>query len=197
MHRKFLHTANHPSIILVWLFIALLFLVVTSLSAQKPLPRPSNNVIYGEAYGVGGFYSVNYERVLFRAWKEKLMVSASIGGSNFYTPRDIQYYYFLERLNVAYGYKGWFLEIGSNLVLARGRSYSYRGYWMGWNKHGVFFPHFGLRYQKNTLGPFFKAYFFPIHNVCCYNDFYLYLIDKPWHGPEWYWWGGIAAGFAF
>ena len=99
MHRKFLHTANHPSIILVWLFIALLFLVATSLSAQKPLPRPSNNVIYGEAYGVGGFYSVNYERVLFRAWKKKLMVSASIGGSHIYQP-EVQSYYFLETFSV-------------------------------------------------------------------------------------------------
>lgn len=195
MHRKFLHTANHPSIILVWLFIALLFLVATSLSAQKPLPRPSNNVIYGEAYGVGGFYSVNYERVLFRAWKEKLMVSASIGGSHIYQP-EVQSYYFLERLNVSYVIKGFAFEIGGDLVLHQGREIGFLHHeWTPWQNSGTFFPHIGIRFQKKYW-PFFKAYVFPIHNDA-YNDFYLYLIDKPWHGPEWYWWGGIAAGFAF
>lgn len=187
---------NRSPVILSSLFVVTLFLGATSLRAQSVTPKLANNVIYGEAYGVGGFYSVNYERVLFRAWKERLMVSASIGGTNFNTPRDIQYYYFLERINVAYGYKGFFLEVGANVVLARGRSYSsIHDYWLGWSRSGTLFPHIGIRFQKKYW-PFFKAYVFPIHNDA-YNDFYLYLIDKPWSGPEWYWWGGIAAGFAF
>ena len=176
-------------------FTAVFLLGALPLSAQKALPRMSNNVVYGEALGVGGYYSLNYERVLFRACKERLMVSASVGGSYYYQPRDIQVIYFLERLNVAYGIKGIFLEIGANVVLTRNRSYSFRDYWLAWDNAGTLFPHVGIRFQKKNW-PFFKAYAFPIHNDA-YNDFYLYLIDKPWHGPEWYWWGGFAIGYAF
>lgn len=181
-----------------WFFATGFFLGAQSMSAQKPLPRLANNIIYGEIYGVGGNYSVNYERVLFRALNQRLMVSASIGGSHYFKPLDIQEYYFLERLNVSYGYKGWFLEAGSNVVLARGRSYGFlHNQWSGWTVFGTFFPHFGLRYQRKPFRPFFKTYIFPIHNVCCYNDFFLYLIEKSRHGPEWYWWGGFSAGLTF
>lgn len=180
---------------LLCIFTAGLLLSAPPLGAQNATPRMSKNVVYGEAFGVGGYYSLNYERVLFRACRDRLMVSASMGGSYYYRPRDIQRIYFLERLNVTYGIKDIYFEIGVNVVLARKRAYSFRDYWLAWNNAGTLFPHAGIRFHKKNW-PFFKAYIFPIHNDA-YNDFYLYLIDKPWKGPEWYWWGGFAAGYAF
>lgn len=180
---------------LLYYFTAVFLLGSSPLSAQNSPLRMSNNVVYAEALGVGGYYSLNYERVLFQACKERLMVSASMGGSYYYRPRDIQRIYFLERLNVAYGIKDIYLEIGVNVILARKRSYSFRDYWLAWNNAGTLFPHAGIRFQRKNW-PFLKVYIFPIHNDA-YNDFYLYLIDKPWKGPEWYWWGGFAIGYAF
>ena len=156
----------------------------------------SNNVVYGEALGVGGYYSLNYERVLFRAFKERLMVAASIGGSYFYSPSEVQSFFFLERIDLSYGIKAFSFQIGANLVLEQGREFGFfHNEWTTWQNHGTLFPHVGIQFQKKHW-PFFKAYLFPIHNDA-YNDFYLYLIDKPWHGPEWYWWGGFAIGYAF
>ena len=180
---------------LLCFFTAGFILGASPMGAQNPAPLMSKNVVYAEAFGVGGYYSLNYERVLFRVCRNRLMVSASMGGSYYYRPRDIQFVCFLERLNIAYGIKGISLEIGANIILTRDRSYSFRDYWLGWNNHGTLFPHAGIRFQRKNW-PFLKAYIFPIHNDA-YNDFYLYLIGKPWKGPEWYWWGGFAAGYAF
>lgn len=162
---------------------------------EPPPPDCQQHYLRGGLWSRGA-YSLNYERVLFRALKERLMLSASFGASYYSKPYYLQYYHFAERLNLTFGYKGVFLELGCDLILSRSRTYSFRDYWLGWSNTGTVLPHAGLRYQRKSAAPFFKVYLLPIRNNN-ENYFLLYHIKKASSASYWYLWGGLALGYTF
>ena len=176
----------------------------TLLKGQGDMGPPANKILYFEALGIGGFQSLNYERIVFRAFNNHVMGSFAVGASclSSHKPRDPEIrFYLLQRANLAFGYRSWYLETGLDLVLDRGRAYSpLIQRWMVWSSNFSLFYHFGVRYQRRSAGPYFKAYFFPIKDNG-WTYYFLSTIGKDANPiseyPRTFWWGGLAAGYTF
>lgn len=172
--------------------------------AQTDSLKPANKILYFEVLGIGGFQSLNYERMVFRALDSRILGSIAVGASCLIAnkPRDPEFrFLLLQRANLAFGHKSWYLEIGGDLLLDRGKSYNPSiGRWRSWTSSFSLFYHFGVRYQKRLVGPYFKAYVFPIKDNGWTYDF-LSIIGKDANPiseyPRTFWWGGFAAGYTF
>ena len=185
------------------LLLAAGFLLIWTmlLHGQTDQVAPADKIIYWEALGIGGYQSLNYERMVFRAFKNHLTGSFAVGASclSSHKPRDPEIrFYLLQRANLAFGRPPWYLETGLDLVLDRGRRYStLQNKWNSWTSHFFLLYHFGVRYQKKSSGPFFKAYLFPIKG----DGWNQYFLSHVGNEPQFWWktycWGGFAAGYSF
>jgi len=181
-----------------------LFIRTIHLHAQTDQSAPAGRIIYWEALGIGGYQSLNYERMVFRALGNHVMGSFAIGASCLisHKPRDPEIrFYLLQRANLAFGRQPWYLETGLDLILDRGRAYSPQIHrWMAWSSNFSLFYHFGVKYQKRVSGPYFKVYFFPIKDNG-WTYYFLTNIGKDTNPiseyPRTFWWGGFAAGYTF
>ena len=187
--------------ILLLLTAGFFFTGSSLLKGQGDQGAPANKIIYWEALGIGGYQSLNYERMVFRAFENHVLGSFGVGASclSSHKPREPEFrFYLLQRANLAFGYRAWYLETGLDLVLDRGRSYSYLlDKWRSWTSDFFLMYHFGVRYQKRSAGPFFRAYLFPIKGGGWNQYFLSNLGNEPEFEWKTYWWGGVAAGYTF
>lgn len=171
------------------------------LQGQPDTTKPANKILYVESLGIGGFHSLNYERMVFRALGSRILGSVSVGASCLIPDRPHEpevRFLLLQRANLAFGHKGFYLETGADLILSRGKRYNPQvDHWGVWTSHFTLLYHVGLRYQKVTSGPFIKAYLFRMEDNG-HNIYFLSNIGKEINQDgHMYWWGGVALGYSF
>ncbi len=178
-----------------------IFPYLSHLNGQPDSIKPANKILYAEVQGIGGFQSINYERMVFRALGNRILGSVSVGASCLIAnrPHDPEVrFLLLQRANLAFGHKSWYLETGADLILDRGKGYEplIQG-WEVWTSNFTFLYHVGIRYQQITSAPFFKVYVFRIMDQGT-NIYFLSNIGKEIkQDGHMYWWGGVAVGYTF
>lgn len=177
------------------------FLGINPIKGQSDSLKPANKILYFEFLGIGGFQSLNYERVIFRALDSRILGSFAVGTSCLIAnkPHDPEFrFLLLQRANLAFGHKSWYLETGVDLILDRGKGYAtVIDRWEVWTSNFSFLYHVGIRHQKVSSGLFFKAYLFRMMDDGL-NMYFLSNIGKETNFDGYmYWWAGLAAGYSF
>ena len=177
------------------------FLGINNIKGQSDSLKPANKILYFEFLGIGGFQSLNYERVIFRALDSRILGSFAVGTSCLIgkKPRDPEIrFLLLQRANLAFGHKSWYLETGVDLILDRGKTFSPAlGRWRSWTSNFSLLYHLGIRHQKVSSGLFFKAYLFQMMDDGL-NMYFLSNIGKETNFDGYmHWWAGLAAGYSF
>jgi hypothetical protein len=179
-----------------FLLFCLLFVAFHAKTQTNIPPCRAMNNAFVEWRGVTGHYSVNYERLLLRTWKNRVLLGAGTGFSSF-TYGVSKWNSFLFRANLALGYRQVYGEIGVDFLSVHE---NYKSWRLGsvWDKYR--FVRYGLRYQALKKGLFIRTYVFPIH-VDLYRDKYLYHIGYDYDDlkktKKRFWWGGVEVGYSF
>jgi hypothetical protein len=162
--------------------IFLLLLINIKVKSQIDTNRVSRNIFYLEAAGIGGYGSLNYERIIAR--KNDFLICARIGISTYnltdYTTNFNPDFIIPIAINGLYG-KNHKFEFGigqsiSNIVYNNTSNFRPE---RETNIHANFT--IGYRYQKEEGGLIFRCNYSPI------IEFYKYYRH----------WGGISIGYAF
>lgn len=166
----------------IFLLGLLLILFCQYTFSQKDSSLQAKNLIYIEGGGIGGYGSLNYERVLLS--RKKFNVGARVGISTYhiydYTNSMNPDILILTSLNGSYGLNHKIeIAIGettSNIVYADQINF------MPYRKTN-FHTHFslGYKYQKNTRGLFFRIAYTP-----------LFELNKTYRN-----WMGVSLGYSF
>ncbi len=182
-------------------------LLLTAQTEPRSPQRRSYNNVFAEAWGVTGWYSVNYERIFWRSKRNVFMVSASTGYYNlaYKGVRHIRYPF---RLMLCVGKNQWMGELGYNLLLGKNKAQGYLHPWE-YNVRSNYL-HAGVRYQPLHRGLYIRAYIFaiplqrfsipmPIQES---DDSMFYHLDQDYWalhdaGKKNLWWGGVGIGWSF
>lgn len=166
---------------LVYINILLLFINYEAKS-QIDTNQITQNILYLEAWGIGGYGSLNYERIILE--KANLRILGRIGISTYnitdYTTKFNPDIIFPIAINGLYG-NNHKIEFGfgqtiSNIVQANHSNWKLK---RETNLHANFT--IGYRYQKDKGGAIFRCSYTPI------IEFYKFYRH----------WGGISIGYAF
>ena len=165
-------------------FFILLFLLIigNNTFSQIDSTHTARNVIYLEVLGIGGYGSVNYERVVYH--KKYFMLALRFGLSTYhikdYTNKFNPDILVPFAINGSYG-KNHKLDYGTGVTFS---NIVYADFTKFKPKRTTSFItnfHIGYRYQKNTGGLIFRCVYSPIIE---YNKYYRH-------------WAGISLGYAF
>jgi len=179
-------------------FSAIFSLVGLSVHAQTIQKSVKKNTVFLELLGNGGYYSLNYDRILKS--EEKWKLAGRVGGS-YYNSFDVFNEHSVSMpLELSYlrGHDRHFLEIeiGATPVYW---TYDF-DYGPGEEKFKVanfdvmVLPRIGYRYQKPEGGLFFKVGFTPFSNIKLYTNWPVYPVGHTYTFPLW---GGVAMGYTF
>jgi hypothetical protein len=179
------------------------FILGQLLFAQSEVGR---NIVSMEVWGVGSFYSANYERVVGVSKKKWSMLSTGLGyyekldnsGENSFRLIPIRMFLSLGKKNV-------FAEVGFNYVFQFSTQKSVIGNTLKQNKQ-LSLLQLGIRVQKRSKhGLFFRAYILPVKEYgigAINNKNYIFHLkkrfahDKP-PQKKYLIWGGIGLGYHF
>lgn len=177
-------------------FFYLLFATSFALAQTSPPPRFAKNNAFLEWRGVTGHYSINYERLLWRVWKNRVVVGCGLGFSN-YSDEISRWRSFPFRTSLSVGMHQVHGEFGLDYVLV---TETYKSPKLAPISEGFAFFRMGLRYQPKKRGLFFRAYLFPV-SVTAKNAPFLYHIGQSYfqlrRQQRDFWWGGIGVGYSF
>lgn len=178
------------------LLLCLLFATFFAQAQTSTSPRRAMNNAFVEWRGVTGHYSVNYERLLLREWKNRVLLGAGTGFSSF-TYGVSKWSSFLFRANLALGYRQVYGEIGIDFLSIHE---NYKSWRLGsvWDKYR--FVRYGLRYQALKRGLFIRAYVFPIPVTVDRGGYFYHIgydYDDLKKTKKRFWWGGVGVGYSF
>ncbi|MDH5474493.1 MAG: hypothetical protein OEX22_02260 [Cyclobacteriaceae bacterium] len=162
--------------------IFLLLFIDFEIKSQIDTTLVSKNVLYFEGAGIGGYGSINYERLIFR--KANLWVNTRVGLSTYnlkdYTAKFNPDIILPFAINGLYG-NNHKIEFGIGQTISNSVSANYST----WQPERVtnFHANFtiGYRFQKKTEGLMFRCNYSPIIK---YHKYYRH-------------WGGISVGYSF
>ena len=188
------------------LFLFLPLLLAAQTEPRSPQRRSYNNV-FAEAWGVTGWYSVNYERIFWRSKRNVFMVSASVGYSNL-ARKGVRHVNWPMRLMLCVGKKNLYGEVGYDLIFNKSEGSSIIHGWT--RKDKCNYLHAGIRYQPMKSGLYLRAYVFAIplqnfavplpYDFACSGIFYHLdrdRFDLLNAGKKNLWWGGVGIGWSF
>ena len=144
-----------------YLFLSLFLLfnsVLLSVKAQEIGPKLKRNTIFIELLGNGGFYSLNYDRILISKEKWKLAGRAGVSYFNFFDDFNTQYYAIPLEVSYLVGKGNHYLETGLGIT----PFYKFgEGIEEFNHEQKTLFitstARIGYRYQRKDGGFFFKA----------------------------------------
>lgn len=182
-------------------FLPLVFLLAfLSSKGQGTLRHKiASNTIYIEGLGAGMRFSMNYDKA-FRLPVRNLYISGSVGiAASWWNEK---YLYFPIRVNVFYGSKNSFAELGMCMMTGYFWSQSFihpEDYHRGTQTYWL--PFISYRYQKLLNGGLYgQISLYPILND--HPDSYSYLATLPFKNLHLYDknfvpWVGLSAGYTF
>lgn len=187
------------------IFVSLL--AMQSLPAQELNHRRSYNNFFAEAWGVTGYYSINYERILWRSKNNIFLTSASVGYYNL-AYKGVRHIRYPMRVMFCVGKRRVFGEVGYDLLLGKNTA---QGLLHPWTQDGKSnYLHLGIRYQPLHNGLYVRAYVFaiPLEEFAVpmpikdSDSSMFYHLDKDYWsmhdaGKKNLWWGGIGIGWSF
>jgi len=143
----------------------------------RPLVAPPKNNIYAEFFGLGGMYSINYERLFTENVVMRLGATylPPVRSTDFYhmAMLPLGFYYLLggvqNKLELGFG-GGYYVRYNSDKT-AEG---------LDWKVRGAFFYSIGYRYQPSSAGFMFRI-----------------AAQLVGSGDSVQPWGGLALGYSF